>query len=184
VARCAPRLISTATAVAVLVAGMAGVVGGGGAVPQPGPTRVFKRMGHYRSPSGRCLAVLVHDEGDRLALGVAGYKARLSEDVTGIAWIAGDRLVFTSSPIYGVPGLFVYVCGEDSARAVVKSRRSDPGYPDGCDYFELVRVGSGGNPELVFRYFADVDSTGPRGVREGGQLMRIRADGRGLRRVR
>jgi hypothetical protein len=178
VSRCAlegRRIMAlTAVLVAMILATSAESVGASSA------PRIIKRIGRHPSPTGRCVATLTLDEGDRIVLRVSGCRARLSEDVTGIAWLAPDRLVFASRPVYGTPGLFLYVCGEDSARAIVGSHRSDQAYPDGCDDFELVRVERGSNPEIVFRWFAHIDSLGPKGVSEGGVLAKVRADGRDL----
>ena len=164
-----------------MVVEVAGILAAPGVVvsgPGEAAPKVLNRIGKYPSPTGRCVASLAIDEGSRLVLRVSGCRNRLSENVTGIAWITRNRLVFTSSAVYGIPGLFLYVCGEDSARAIVKSRRNDPWYPDGCDDFELIRVGKGNNPVIIFRWFAHIDSV--ERVDEGGVLARVRADGREL----
>lgn len=154
------------------------------AASKSAPAEVIKRAGSFRSPSGKCVAKLKHHEGDRLTLEVSSCKTRLSDDVTGIAWVARDQLVFSSSPVYGSPGLFLYRCGEDSALTIVGARQKDGAYPDGADYFELVRVSGGNDPVLTFRYFPHVDSIGPKGVSEGGVTATVHADGRGLTGIR
>jgi len=172
------------TLAALVIAGTVTLTGCAAPASRSSKPVVIVQEGTFRSPSGRCVATVTHEDGDRLALHVPGCKAPLSEDLSGMAWISRDRLVFISSSIYGTPGLFLYVCGEDSARTIVGSHSKDSGHYEDVDYFELIRVGVGDNPELVFRYFPDVDSLGPAGTTEGGTVVRVRADGRGLKGLR
>src|SRR5712671_5409493 len=80
--------------------------------------RVFKGRGSFPSPSGKCAARLESGLGDQAVLFVVGRTDSLVGDITGAAWVSGDCLVFTSSPVYGRPGVYAYTCGQREPRFV------------------------------------------------------------------
>jgi hypothetical protein len=79
------------------------------------PFQVVERDGQYRAPdsSSRCLR-LFHGEAEATYLEIlpsAGGKPSAvprAIDITAFAWIDAQRIVFSSSPIYGEGGLWLY----------------------------------------------------------------------------
>jgi hypothetical protein len=66
----------------------------------------------------------------------------VADDITAMAWLSPERLVYTGSPIYGTPGLFLVECDGAGLRAVplVAARTRNSAYPNGADFFELKSV--------------------------------------------
>jgi hypothetical protein len=64
-------------------------------------------------------------------------------------------LVYSVSPIYGSPGIFLVTCTSDpKISTLVTPEHKDSAYPQGSDYFEL--QSTNGN-EVRYRYGDDVD---------------------------
>jgi hypothetical protein len=123
--------------------------------------KALARSGSLQSPNGRCKANLqVSVEGGFLVLSVTSPTARSAElsDVTGIAWIDREMLIYTVSPIYGKPGLFLLDCRSMQTKRVIGPRSIGVSYPDGADYFELTGI-SGSSGKIYFYYSPDVDRT-------------------------
>lgn len=122
----------------------------------------LSRPGSLQSPNGRCKAKLqTSAEGGFLLLSVTSPTERSAEvsDVTGIAWVSSEMLVYTVSPIYGKPGLFLLDCNSMQSKRVIGPRSIGAAYPDGADYFELTGI-SGSSGKMVFYYYGpDVDLT-------------------------
>jgi hypothetical protein len=119
-------------------------------------TDVIEQAGDYLSPDGSCDATLsiAAMGGFRILTVSKSAKLRLKvQDVTGMAWIGGHTLVYTSSPLYGVPGVYVYSCGSESAKRIVAPRTISRSYPDGEDFFELEGI-SDLHPVTVYFYYA------------------------------
>jgi hypothetical protein len=102
------------------------------------------------------------------------------EDVTGVAYLRNDSLVFTVSPIYGKPGIFIYDCMSKEMAQIVRPQTIDEAYPDGADYFELQSVRG---RKVYFYYAPDVDSTDFTKFRSEGSLYEVNTDGSGFRKV-
>jgi hypothetical protein len=81
----------------------------------------------------------------------------LSDDVTGIAWFSDSELVYTVSPVYGVPGVYVVDCSNQTAKPVrlVAPITYNPAYPKGADFFELKSVVRN---RITYFYGPDVDA--------------------------
>jgi hypothetical protein len=107
----------------------------------------------------------------------------IHEDVTGVAWLSNSVLVFSASPIYGKPGIFVLNCMTRRTRRIVRPRTVNRAYPDGADYFELHRA-SGNEPATISFYYApDVDSMDAAAIRSPAHLFEVRSDGTGFRKA-
>lgn len=147
--------------------------------------KVFRVAGEYTSATGKCKAALTPNSmGGFLILTLTGNasKAIVQDDVTGIAWVDGGSLVFTASPVYGNPGVYVYSCGKGRVTRIVDPRNSSKAYPEGADYFELTGI-SNGSPHIVFFYYApDVDEVDFSNFRSPRHLYRVDLDGRGFRK--
>jgi hypothetical protein len=122
-------------------------------------SRVIKTPGTYKSPGAKCpISLSVSDEGGftQLQLRSKSHQHKVVNDVTGAAYFSDESLVYTASPIYGSPGVFVYDCASKSIIQVVKPKIFDKAYPQGSDYFEL--YGLEGR-KIYFYYSPDVDQT-------------------------
>ena len=124
-------------------------------------TTALKMQGAYPSPGGMCIAELkTSPKGGYLQL---VFKNRLGEsfpaanDVTGFLWFDKSTLVFSTSPIYGKPGLFKITCSNEmpNVKVLVNPNNINADYPDGADYFEL--IGAKDN-NLQYYYGYDVDN--------------------------
>jgi hypothetical protein len=118
-------------------------------------------VGAHQSARGSCTAqISISPTGGFRQLflertGVA--QVHLADDVTGVAWISNLELVYTVSPVYGVPGVYVVDCDSPKAKPVtlVASMIHNAAYPNGADYFELKSVvGS----QITYYYGRDVDA--------------------------
>jgi hypothetical protein len=131
----------------------------GSAFAQEGPT-VFKEPGIYVSrPNGSCTAALKTSEKGgfmQLFIGHDGdHLAHVADDVNAVAWASAESLVYSVSPIYGKPGVFVVTCSSTPKVSIlVAPTHKDRAYPDGSDYFEVQAVRG---HEVRYRYGADVD---------------------------
>jgi hypothetical protein len=121
----------------------------------------LKEQGYYPSPGNSCTAALnVSAQGGFLQLSVKNIPGKLihtADDITGLLWIDDNTLVYSSSPIYGKPGIFEVKCDSKSlgSRILVDPKNINSAYPDGADYFELKEVKG---QSLQFYYGTDVDS--------------------------
>jgi hypothetical protein len=110
------------------------------------------------SPNGACqVEVAISGMGGATELTPKGRKNPVARDITGALWRGPTKLVYSVSPIYGRPGLFEFDCKAGAVKTLVEPANKSRAYPDGADYFELVRVDSGRN-EACYYYAADVDS--------------------------
>lgn len=108
--------------------------------------------GVYKSPDGSCSAtVSVNLMGGQTELKVANH---LVSDVTGALWIPPHDLIYSVSPVYGMPGIYLYSCRSAKTHMLVAPKHRTGPYPDGTDYFEL----SGGQQgsKLFYYYVPDV----------------------------
>jgi len=113
--------------------------------------------GELRSPSGARVARIDDVDGSRLRLSLPGRHGRAIEDVTGVAWLAEDSLVFSVSPLFGTPGVFLCEVSRGRVTTLVHPSSFTRAFPDGADYFEVVAVRRGAAARIVFRHAADVD---------------------------
>ena len=124
-------------------------------------TTALKEQGSYLSPGKMCTVILkVSPQGGFLQLFVQGSTGKLvhmANDVTGFLWEAENSLVFSSSPIYGKPGVFEVACDHErpSLKVLVAPENIDSAYPDGADYFELKEIKG---RSLQFFYGHNVDN--------------------------
>lgn len=148
---------------------------------------VIDSAGQYVSPDRRCDATLtIASMGGFLILtaGRRNMSGKLKvKDVSGIAWVNGHTLVYTASPIYGVPGVYVYSCGSKMARRIVAPKTLNPAYPNGADFFELKGISIGSHVTVYFYYASDVDKVDFTKFRIPAFLFQVHLDGTGFHRV-
>src|SRR5262249_37122570 len=92
------------------------------------------------------------------------------------AWASDNALVYSVSPIYGTPGIFMFDCASKETRRLVGPVTVDKAYPQGADYFELKKL----SPEkkLVYFYYApDVDAVDFTQFRTDRNLFQVSIDG-------
>lgn len=149
-----------------------------------GGRQVLKSVGVSVSPNGTCRAVLKTSQlGGFLVLTLDKNANRRVNDVTGMAWVSNDALLYTTSPIYGEPGVYLYSCGSNRIKRIVAPRTFDKAYPKGADYFELERI-SNRRPVTVFFYYApDVDKVNFKSFRVASALFEVRLDGSGFKKA-
>lgn len=145
--------------------------------------QVVKQPGMYQPAHGKCKATITVSE-------VGGFKQlvitrvvdqnskdRLEvKDVSGITWIKGDQLVYTVSPIYGKPGVFLFDCASMQTKSILGPKTTDKAYPDGADYFELQSV-SPDAKKIFFFYAPNVDQVDFKRFRTKDYLYQINLDG-------
>lgn len=146
-------------------------------------SRVIKAPGTYKSPGATCpISLTISNEGGftKLQLQSKSHQHKVVNDVTGAAYFSDELLVYTTSPIYGSPGVFLYDCLSKSIRRVVGPKIFDEAYPQGSDYFEL--QGLEGH-KIYFYYSPDVDQTNFDNFRTKEFLFEVLIDGSALKRV-
>ena len=117
-------------------------------------------VGAHRSPSGDCTArVSVSSMGGFRQLFLLRANAvaiHVANDVTGIAWLSSTELVYTVSPVYGAPGVFLVDCVSPVPTPItlVAATTYNPAYPKGADFFELKSVTG---RRITYYYGHDVD---------------------------
>jgi hypothetical protein len=148
--------------------------------PEAGERQVITRAGEYVSPNGTCKAVLnISSLGGFLELTLQKDKNKSAtiKDVTGIAWFGNEKLVYTTSPMYGTPGVYAYSCESNRVKRIVTARNVNKAYPDGADYFELRNI-SNTTPIVVFFYYApDVDKADFENFRSPHYLYQVHLNG-------
>jgi hypothetical protein len=152
--------------------------------PHFGRDEVIKEPGEFASPDGKCRATLkISSMGGFLALTLDKQPNHEVDDVTGMLWVSGGNLVYTTSPIYGTPGVWVYDCGSNRTREIVKARTFSKAYPDGEDYFQLKVVSMAAPATIYFYYLPDVDALEEKSIESPNFLFRARMDGTGFSKV-
>lgn len=147
-------------------------------------SRVIKAPGTYKSTGAKCpISLTISEEGGftQLQLRSKSHQNKVVNDVTGVAYFSDESLIYTVSPIYGRPGVFVYDCVSKSIRRVVGPKIFDKSYPQGSDYFEL--HGLEGR-KIYFYYSPDVDQTDFDNFRTKEFLFEVLIDGSSLKKAR
>ena len=148
--------------------------------------QIVRSAGEYLAPNGRCKAVLATAAmGGFLVLTVTdrAHKVVKADDVSGMSWIGDATLVYTTSPIYGVPGLYRYHCGSKAEARIVAPKTMTEANPDGADYFELEGVSMGPPATIYFYYSPDVERTDFKKFRTREFLYQVRLDGTDLKHI-
>lgn len=123
----------------------------------------WREVGTYSFRNQQCDAILkISSQGGFTQLYVQlgnGRVEHVADDITGVVWIDRNSLAFSSSPIYGKPGIFILRCSQPTAvklMTLVAPTHMSRTYPEGTDYFELKeRKGM----RLEYFFSEDVDNT-------------------------
>lgn len=127
--------------------------------------------GKYPSLNERCVANIatVQIGGFRVLTVTRDLDPVLSvNDVTGLAWLPGNRLAYSVGGLFGDhPGLYVFDCAKGRTKIIVGKG----------EYFELLGASAGKQPTLFFFYSSDVAR------KTSGQVYQVKIDGSGLGKV-
>ncbi len=146
--------------------------------PRAGGQALIKRPGTFNSPNGKCEAALKTSERGGFLILTTGKNVRISvNDVTGMIWASDKTLVYTTSPIYGKPGMYVFDCNSNHMKRIVSPGTITKAYPDGADYFELQGISRGNPPIVHFYYVPDVDKADFNKFRMPAYFFQVRLDG-------
>ena len=140
--------------------------------------QVVAKPGIFQPRNGKCQAEL-------LTSGLGGFTilsirqmdslvAQEIKDVTGIAWVTESLLIYTVSPIYGNPGVYLFSCTTKETRRIVAPKNINDSYPNGADYFELHRLSA---DKVYFYYTPDVDTVNFKEFRSQTFLFQSNLDG-------
>lgn len=118
--------------------------------------RVVDAPGRYCAEGSDSCVTLSSEEGESLCLTVPGSRTRPKHgcDITGLAWLNKDEVLFSTASIYGSPGIYRYKLRAAKEEAVVPSRTRDAAYPDGKDFFKLISISEN---EVTFWYCPDIE---------------------------
>lgn len=128
------------------------------------PDVLMEKTGNYSVKSSPYYAQLEHSgmggflEMTIVEKGTDKVVIEKIKDVTGATWVANNRIVFTASPIYGKPGLYLLALEHGKSELLEAPKNKNRFYPDGADYFELVNTDSK-NKTVQYYYTPDVDKT-------------------------
>lgn len=154
-----------------------------GALTGAQPTEVIMQPGSYTSSDGKCaISIVTSEKGGfvQLILPSQGKRKRIVNDVTGVGFLTVHRLVYTVSPAYGKPGVYLYDCVSRHAKRIVSPRTKDKAYPNGADYYELQ---GWHNTWILFYYAPDIDSIDFSNFRTIDFLYKVHSDGSGFQRA-
>ena len=142
------------------------------------------KLGTYISPGGGYTALLEHGEGDMSVLTIVsksdGRRSNAIAAVTGIIWISENKLLYTVSPIYGIPGIFVFDCRKMKTERILGPKTFREGWPNGVDNFELKGFSEG---TIYFYYAPDVELVDYQEFITKEYLYQINLDGTGFKKV-
>lgn len=143
---------------------------------------VVTAHGEYIQQIGDCRMTLKNSSmGGYSVLSVNHLGTKEIDDVTGLDWVSPTLLVYTVSPIYGKPGVYVYDCVEHKSKRIVAPKNISTVYADGADYFELYQV----DGSTIFFYYApDVDLVNFSEFRTQSFLFRVNLDGSDFTKVK
>ena len=115
---------------------------------------------YFATPKKSCGASLKNSlQGGFLQLFLGkdqGHLAHIADDVTAITWVTPHTLVYSVSPVYGSPGIYLVKCYRGRMPTLlVGAEHRDKAYPQGSDYFELSSIVKS---TLNYYYAGNVDT--------------------------
>ena len=140
--------------------------------------QVVAKPGIFQPRNGKCQAeLLTSGFGGFTILSIRQMDSLVAQeikDVTGIAWVTESLLIYTVSPIYGNPGVYIFNCTSKEIKRIVAPRNINAMYPNGADYFELKRLSA---DKVYFYYTPDVDTVNFKEFRSQTFLFQSNLDG-------
>ena len=108
-------------------------------------------------------------------------KNEIVNDITSAIYFSNELLVFSTSPLYGNPGIFVYDCSLKNIKRIVAPQKLNKAYPQGADFFELKSIE---DDTIYYYHTTDVDKTDFNILRTNKYLFQVFIDGSSLKKVR
>ena len=146
-------------------------------LPEDGKVKAIipiNTVGEYFSKNHSCyFEIYSHENGGFNVLSIRLDKQTpLMEvaDITGVIWDSPNKLIYSVSPIYGFPGIFIFDCSDKQSRTIVKAINTDQAYPEGADYFELLQLEDN---KLLYYYAKDIDEVDFRTFRSDSKINSI-----------
>lgn len=140
--------------------------------------KIFATSGVFRPDEGQYWAELtISSLGGDFTLSVSGMSTTIEQgirDITGIAWATTNHLLYSVSPIYGKPGIYILDCTTKETKRIISPVNFNIAYPNGADYFELHRLHT---EKIYFYYTPDVDSINFKEFRSRLFLFQANLDG-------
>lgn len=137
-------------------------------------------VGVHNSPTGQLvLEVSQLDAGrERIELRDSSGSVLWShdDDVSSVLWLPdASGFVFSTSPVYGVPGLHLFAVASRRVTKLVGAQSSGvQGYPDGADWFSVCAVREvDGHFALDYVYYPHVDSAAFEQFPSGGERRAV-----------
>jgi hypothetical protein len=109
-----------------------------------------------------------------------GRRSNAINYVTGIVWIGENELLYTVSPIYGIPGVFIFDCRQMKTKKILGSKTINKAYPYGADYFKLKDFSQG---KIYLYYAPDVEKANFYEFETKKYLYQVKLDGTGFKKV-
>ena len=107
---------------------------------KPGMT-ITKKTGLFMIDSSCNKFVLnISDMGGFIILRTINEKPLIVDDITAIAILEKSKLLYSVSPIYGKPGIFLFDFKLNNNKRIVKPSFFKDGFSDGTDYFEIYKL--------------------------------------------
>lgn len=137
-------------------------------------SKVLREIGTYYSPENSFKAKITVSSlgGFKVCEIVEGEnQIHRVEDITALIWIGETEILYSVSPIYGKPGIFVFDCKTKLKRVIVKPKNLISAYPNGADYFELKDYLSS-KKEFSYYYASDIDSVDFKKFRNKNNILK------------
>ena len=154
------------------------------ALPEEHQSGKIGLPGSYQSKSGKCpITIVVSAEGGfkQLLLESDLSKNEIVNDITSAIYFSNELLVFSTSPLYVNPGIFVYDCSLKNIKRIVAPQKPNKAYPQGADFFELKSIE---DDTIYYYHTTDVDKTDFNILRTNKYLFQVFIDGSSLKKVR
>jgi hypothetical protein len=149
---------------------------------KPDPGLLPKKPGTFPSKDAKCNAFITSvDMGGYLRLSVENRHNKLRSyevnDITGLSWLTEDELLYSVSPIYGSPGIYLLKCTSMKIVRIIGPKKVNKAFPYGADYFELRGFSKGITGKVYFYYSPDVDLVNFNKLRTNKYLYEVNLDG-------
>lgn len=141
------------------------------------PSVVLRDVGSYNLPDGSCsFSIKNSPKGNFKQLSFPASKGQTKDidDLTGVAFSSERYLVFTTSPMYGRAGIFLFNCAAKTINQIVSPSHMTLAYPAGTDYYLLQKVD---HATIYFYYAQDVDQINFANFEEKDNLYEVQDNG-------
>lgn len=121
--------------------------------------KAIKDIGTFYSPEKTYkVQVTVNSMGGFRDLVVYKDDSKVSEfrDVNAFIWIENHKILYSVSPVYGKPGIYLFDCKTKKNDIITKPSVLNSAYQNGADYFELNDY-TNSSKEFTYFYAPDID---------------------------